>query len=66
MKKTLIALAMLALGSTAFAQVYVNAAVGASSINVPAEEGLSLDKTGTGFKANLGYKFTPYFGVEGG
>lgn len=70
--KSLVAVAVLALASaTAMAAqplpVYVDAAIGASHIGVDGEEsGLNVDRSGTGGKVDIGYKFNKNFAVEAG
>ncbi|MBP6898995.1 MAG: porin family protein [Burkholderiaceae bacterium] len=67
-RQLLAATAITLLSATAAqaAELYGTASLGRSDWKVDDEPGISIDKTGTGFKLGLGAQLTPNLAVEGG
>lgn len=66
MKKFAVVGLLTAMMATASAQVYVGGAVGQARVNLACEDyDLGCDKTDTGHKLYVGYKFNPLLAIEG-
>ena len=66
MKKIALAGLLTAMMATASAQVYVGGAIGQARVNLAcADYDLGCDKSDTGHKLYVGYKFNPLIAIEG-